>query len=175
MELQEAIMGRRSIRKYTDQKVSDAQIEAMLKAGYWAPRVNERWRFIVVRDAETRKVLSRRDSPKGKVATQPHVANAPVDIVICIDFRGASERDRALYAMQEASGAIENMLLTVHEQGLGACWNCSFDDEKVKEVLGLPEEVTPIAIISLGYPAEPGKGIRRKTLEQIVHSERFKD
>jgi len=173
MELQEAIMGRRSIRKYTDQDVSREQIDAILKAGYWAPRVNERWKFIVVRDEQARKILSQRDRPRGDKATQPHIANAPVDIVVCIDFRGASERDKALYAMQEASAAIQNMLLTAYELGLGTCWNGSFDDEGVKEILGLPDGVETVAIISFGYPAETSTGLRRKKLEEIVHRERY--
>ena len=166
-------MGRRSIRKYAEQEVSQEQIEAMLKAAYWAPRVNERWEFIVVRDQQTKKELSRRDCPKGDITTQPHVAHAPVDIVVCIDLRGASERDRELYAMQEASAAIQNMLLTAYEQGLGSCWNGSFDDERVKEALNLPEGMKPVAIVSLGYPAEAGKGIRRRRLKDVVHWEQF--
>ena len=167
----QAIRGRRSIRKYTDKDVEDDKIKALLEAAYWAPRVNERWVFIVVRDPETKKVLSRYDAKSDRI--QPHVANAPVDIVVCTDLRGASERDRRLYAMQEASAAIQNILLKAYDLGLGGCWNGSFDDDAVKNVLGLPEGVEPIAIISLGYPAESGKGIRRKKLEDIVHWERW--
>jgi len=170
MELQQAITGRRSIRRYTDRDVSDEQIRALLEAAYWAPRVNERWNFIVVRDKATKDVLARGE-PGGR--PQPQAAAAPVDIVVCIDLRGASERDRELYAMQEASAAIQNILLKAYELGLGTCWIGSFDDEAVAEALSLPEGVKPIAIISIGYPAEKGKGIRRKKLEEIVHRERW--
>ena len=157
-------MRRRSIRKYTDQEVSDEHIRALLEAAYWAPRVNERWRYIIVRDPGTKRSFG----------AQEHVVAAPVNIVVCIDLRGASQRDRELYAMQEASAAIQNILLKAHELGLGACWNGSFDDDKVKQALGLPEEVRPIAIISLGHPAEKKeKGLRRKKLEEIVFWERW--
>lgn len=164
MELQEAILRRRSIRKYTDQEVTKEQIDALLKAAYWAPRVNERWRYVVVRDEKTKHALG----------AQPHVPAAPVNIVVCIDWTDVSERDKKLYAMQEASAGIQNILLTVHELGLGACWNCSFDDDATKQALNLPDEVEPIAIISLGHPAEKkDKGLRRKTIEEIVRWEKF--
>ena len=164
MELQEAILRRRSIRKYTDQEVTKEQIDALLKAAYWAPRVNERWRYIVVRDQDTKNALG----------AQPHVPAAPVNIVVCIDWTDVSERDRRFYAMQEASAGIQNILLTVHELGLGACWNGSFDDDAVKKAVALPDEVEPIAIISLGHPAEEKKeGLRRKKIEEIVRWEKF--
>jgi nitroreductase len=170
MELHQVIMGRRSIRKYADRDVSDEQIKALLEAAYWAPRVNERWNFIVVRDKATKEVLA-----KGEPGAKPqsHAAAAPVDIVVCIDLRGASKRDRELFAMQEASAAIQNILLKAYELGLGTCWIGSFDDDAVTEALSLPEGVKPIAIISIGYPAEEGKGIRRKKLHEIVHWERW--
>mgnify|MGYP000061758137 FL=1 len=169
MEVEQAILTRRSIRKYTDEDVTDEQIDKILQAAYWAPRVNERWVFIVVRDKNVHDILSKPAPDR----VQEHIANAKVNIVVCIDLREAGPRDRELYAMQEASGAIENMLLTIHDLGLGACWNADFDEEKVKEALNIPDGVKVIAIISIGHPAEQGKGIRRKKLEEVVHWEKY--
>jgi len=77
--------------------------------------------------------------------------------VVCADVRASSLRygDRgSLFAIQDADAATMCLLLAAHDAGLGACWNGAFDDELVREALGLEDDVLPVAIVSLGWPAE---------------------
>jgi len=115
MELQEAIRNRRSIRRYRNTPVEDDKIRRVIEAGLWAPYANERWRFAVVRNEMTKRAIS----------SQRHILQAPVDIVVFADLKGASKGDAELYAIQETAAAIQNMLLTAHEEGLSTCWNGS--------------------------------------------------
>ena len=83
------------------------------------------------------------------------------------ELRRKSERD---LAVQSLGAAIQNMLLTAHSKGLGACWYCApvFSKEMVRKVLRIPEEVEPQALIPLGYPAEKPLMPRRKSLGEIA-------
>lgn len=181
MELQEAIRGRRSIRNYLDKDVPEEMIRKIIEAGTWAPYGAERWIIIEVRDPKRRRAML------GWFYNQKrnlHILKAPVNLVICCDLReggwpALDKRNhgkpdhRQLFSIQETAAMIQNMLLSAHELGLGTCWNGSFDEQIVHNVLNLPLGVRPVAIISLGYPAEIPAPTKRKSLEQIVHYERF--
>jgi len=161
MELQKAVRNRRSVRQYRDTPVKDEQIRRILEAALWAPCANERWRFAVVRNEITKKAIS----------SQRHVHRAPVDIVVFIDLRGADKQDAELYAIQETAAAIQNMLLTAHEEGLSTCWNGSFDNEAICEYIKAPEGWRAVAVVSVGYPAEKPDPPERKPFDQVVYFE----
>ena len=182
MELQEAIRNRRSIRRYQDKDVSDKVLNKILKAGLWAPYAAQRWLIVTVRKQETKKAMLEDFYAQGR---NLHVLTAPVNIVVCCDLRERSmpalakkdhgkEDFKLIFSVQETAAMIQNMLLTAHELGLGACWNGTFNDKRVATVLKLPNGVRPVAIISLGYPAETPKPPKRKSLGQILHKERFR-
>jgi len=161
MELKEAIENRRSVRRYRDIPIEDKKIRRIIEAGLWAPCANERWRFVVVRDEVTKRAIS----------SQRHILQAPVDIVVLADLRGADKRDAELYAIQETAAAIQNMLLAAHEEGLSTCWNGEFDDKAVCELLKAPEAYRPVAVISIGYPAEKPAPPERRPFDQVVSFE----
>jgi nitroreductase len=181
VELQEAIRGRRSIRAYREKDVPEEMVRKIMEAGTWAPYGAERWIIIEVRDSNRRRAML------GWLTEQKrnlHVLKAPVNLVLCCDLReggwpALDKRNhgkpdhRQLFSIQETAAMIQNMLLTAHELGLGACWNGSFDEQIVQEVLNLPQGIRPVAILSIGYPAATPPPPKRKTLEQIVYSERF--
>jgi len=164
----EAIKGRRSVRKFKPDPVPDDKLKAVLEAAIWAPKVGERWEFVVVRDEAARAKLAK--AAKG----QKHVKDAPVDIVVCSNLKGAKAREKQLYCIQEASAAIQNMLLKAYEEGLGSCWVSDFSEARVGKLLGLPKAVRPMAIIALGYPAEAPEAPKRKELDKVVHWESYK-
>lgn len=88
---------------------------------------------------------------------QEHIESAPLLIVVCADVRASSLRygDRgSLFAIQDADAATMCLLLAAHDAGLGACWNGAFDDDLVRESLSLEDDVLPVAMVSLGWPAE---------------------
>lgn len=167
LELMEAIKGRRSVRKYKPDLVSDDKVNAVLEAATWAPKASERWGFIVVKDAEARKSLAR--AAKGS----EHVGEAPVNIVICSNLKGAKMRDKELYSIQESAAAAQNMMLKAYEEGLGTCLVAEFREAMVIKALGIPRGIRPLAIISLGYPDEKPIPPERKSLDRIVHKEKY--
>lgn len=167
MELMEAIRNRRSIRKYKPDPVPEDKIRAVLEAAIWAPKAWERWEFVIVRDAKVRGELAK--AAKGS----EHVGEAPVDIVVCSNLKGAKARDRELYSIQEAAAAIQNLMLKAHEEGLGTCWVSEFREAAVAKALGLPRGVRPLSIISLGYPDEAPSAPSRKGLGEVVHWDRY--
>ena len=144
MEVLEAIRTRRSIRKYKSEPVPEEELEKILDAGRWAPSASnsQPWKFIVLRDAEMRESVAQL-LPVGKF-----LAGAPVGIAI------VSDRRESPRSVEDGSLATYSMLLAAHSLGLGACWLApSFNEGKLKELLGIPESKTLIMGIAIGYPA----------------------
>ncbi len=147
----QAIFNRRSIRKYTDKVVSEDLIEKILRAGMAAPSAgNEQpWHFIVIDDKD---VLN--EIPKFHPYSQM-LKQASNAIVVCGD---RSLQKYEGYWVQDCSAAMQNMLLTAQDLGLGAVWLGVYPVQErvsgLKKLLSLPEGVTPLSIMSLGYPAE---------------------
>ena len=154
MDVFEAIAKRRSIREYQDKDVDDKFIGVLLWAAAQAPSAGnlQEWRFIVVRNKKTKELLY------NAALRQEHVKDAPVLIVVAADLEVQSlrygKRGELVYSLEDCAAAIQNMLLAATALGLGACWVGAFDEEDVKSILRLPDFIRPIAIITVGYPAE---------------------
>ena len=173
MDVFEAIKNRRSIREYTRQDAPKELIEKIIDAARMAPSAGnlQPWEFLVIRDPQTKQKVA--DAAWGEM----FIAMAPVVIVVCANpLRSASRygaRGEKLYCLQDTAAAIENLLLATHALGLGACWVGAFNEAGVEEVFQLPPEVRPIAIISVGYPAEKPNSPPRRDLQKIIHNEKF--
>lgn len=151
MDLFEAIYGRRSIRQYTDQPVSEGIIEELLKAAMAAPSANngQPWHFVVMDDRAILDAVPKWH-PYASMMTQASLA-----IAVCADTQGGRS---GAYWVQDCSAATQNLLLAAHARGLGAVWlGIHPERERVKEaqkLLALPKDVIPLAIVAVGYPAE---------------------
>ena len=149
----DVIMTRASVRSYTDQPVEKDKVEKMLKAAMAAPtaRNQQPWAFVVV---DSREVLDELGEtlPYAKMAAQ-----APLAIVACGDLTKSLPGIAQEYWVQDASAAIENLLLAAHAMNLGAVWTGVYPiPERVNDVvrvLSLPEHIIPLAVIPIGYPA----------------------
>jgi nitroreductase len=203
------IQDRRSIREYTPEPVSDQDLDLILEAARLAPSGEnaQPWRFIIVRDAETRKKLGAlagggsgrrftsefvtkqmqerfsglQDEEKKKAAFEKltsgkvsaFLADAPVDLVVC--------GKKGVWDMPyDTSAAIENILLMVTALNLGACWVIApcidiRDEERVKDLLGMPEDYKAISIISIGHPTRPHRPRPRLPLKDLVFTEKWGD
>jgi nitroreductase len=154
----DTIMTRRSVRSFTDELVSDEQIETLLRAGMAAPSAGNQqpWRFVVVHDRDLLDELST-TSPYASALT-----DAPVAVVVCADQR--IEKHVGFW-VQDCSAATQNILLAAHELGLGACWLGYYPVRErtagLRRVLGLPEEVVPLCVIAVGHPGEAPKRVDR--------------
>jgi len=147
------IYGRRSIRAYTAEPVSNEVVQKLLEAAMAAPSAaaTDPWRFIVVKNRE--KLLKMADAlPYGKM-----LGSAALGIVVCGDLEAAHDKQLS-YLLQDCSAAIENLLLCAHILGLGACWlGVHPREQRVKSlqgIFGLENQVIPVACVAIGHPAE---------------------
>ena len=163
------IYSRRSIRRYTEEKVSDELIRDLLRSAMYAPSAgNERpWHFIVIRD---RDILTRITDFHPYSSMLPSAACA---IIVCADLR--LERYKGMW-VQDCSAATMNILLAAESHGLGAVWLGVYPEEDrvnpLRELLHLPESVLPLSICSVGYPAETRK-VDERYDESRVHTDRW--
>lgn len=147
------IFGRRSIRVYAPGEISEQAVQHLLRAAMAAPSAvgKDPWRFIVIRNRQTLARIAA-ELPNGQM-----LASAAVGIAVCGDLEVAHDRQLS-YLLQDCSAAIENLLLCAHILGLGACWLGVHPREQritsLKEILGLPASVIPVACIAIGRPGE---------------------
>lgn len=150
MDTIEAILTRRSIRKYTKQPVSDEVVKELLNAAMYTPSAYNRqpWCFVVISDS---KILN--EIPRYHPYAQM-LKEAPVAIMVCLD----SDLQMGNYGVQDCSAVTQTILLAAHAKGLGAVWlGLHLTKSKItaiKNILNLPERIIPVTLISIGYPAE---------------------
>lgn len=148
------IMTRTSVRKYTNEAVTKADIETMLRAGMAAPTaVNKQpWHFVVVTDREQLNALASANRGTGMAA------KAPLAIVVCGDMQKTLTGIGQGFWVQDCSAATENILLTANALGLGAVWTGLYPNEErakaVRDVVKAPEHIVPLCVIVIGHPAD---------------------
>jgi nitroreductase len=151
MDAIDAVMTRRSIRRYTNQPVPEELVTRLLRAAMAAPsaRNQQPWLFIVVRD---------RGQLAAVAAAQPNggmVAQAQLAVVVCADLDLVESEG---FWLQDCAAATENLLIAAHALGLGAVWSGTYPREervaRVSRVFGLPGNIIPFAVVPMGYPAE---------------------
>ncbi len=189
------------MRRYLSTEVSNSVLQRVLDAARWAPSAHnaQPWRFIVVKHLNVKRRLaeamaSEWNKDLHKDGTLPEecerlikasikrFTNPPILIVACLTMNGMDKypderRQEAEYVMaiQSVAVAIQNILLAAHAEGLGTCWFCAplFCPEVVRETLGIPKDIRPQVLITLGYPAERPKAPPRKPLESLVYQNRW--
>ena len=177
MELFDAMRALRQTQHYQTRPVPEEKIRTVLGAARLASSQNnlQPWRFVVVRDEERKRLLAQA-CPRGKI-----VAEAPVAVVAF-----SVEEDIPLtvggyistYPLDVAV-AINQLRLAAAAEGLGTAWIVDFHEEKVRAVLGVPEGIHPLAVIPVGFPAEPNGGVGtgmndgRKSPDEIIAYDGF--
>lgn len=174
MEALQAIMNRKSIRKYTEQPVSDETIQAILKAGMSGPScTNARdWAFLVVKDPE---MLEKMADANGRPAAP--LRKAAFGVLVLGDLERAFPRAPEYWVI-DGSIAAQNMTLAAEALGLGSVWLGTWPQmdrvERQRELFGLPETVIPHSILAFGYPAEdPDKSAKPEWEADRVHYEKW--
>lgn len=173
MSVFEAIKNRRSVRAFSNQPVSDEEVEKLIEAARWAPSAGnlQPWEFIVVREPEIKHDLCE------AAGDQTFIEEAPVVVVVCADpqrsAKGYGSRGINLYCLQDTAAATQNMLLTAQAMGLATCWVGAFHEEEAKKVLKIPDGVRPVAIVPVGHAAEKPRVRPRRLLSAIVHREAY--
>ena len=170
MEVFTAISQRSSVRAYKDTDVEEDKLRKVLEAARLAPSASNRqeWKFIIVKNKETRKKLA------NAAFGQSFIGEAPVVIVACgTDSKSVMGCGQPTHTV-DVSIACAFMILQAYELGLGTCWIGAFEQDEVKNILKIPKQVRVVAMTPLGYPDEPPSPKDRKSLDQIVCFEKYK-
>ncbi|MFQ6117722.1 MAG: nitroreductase family protein [Candidatus Bipolaricaulia bacterium] len=163
MDLFEAVRGRRSVREFTAEPVSDEEVERILEAGRWAPsgKNTQPWGFVLVKSRERREGLAAL-SRQGDL-----IESAPVCIAVLLDRERGYDRDKD---MQGIGACVENMFLAAHALGLGACWIGGISGVRAEagKVLGLKENEELVLLLLIGHPAPGERRSTRRSLSELV-------
>lgn len=171
MDVIEAIMSRRSIRRYTDRAIEDDTIEMLLKAAMQAPSAHnsQSWQLVVITERALLDVIPRFHRYAGMLR------QAPAAILVCGDSR---LEENVGYCILNCAAATQNILLAAHALDLGAVWLGIYPRERrieeIRRLLDLPPEIIPMNLVSLGYPAEH-KPPEERYRPQRVHRNRWQE
>jgi nitroreductase len=170
MDVYEAVRTRKSVRAWSAKAVEEDVLERVLSAARLAPSARnlQEWRFVVVRNPGLRRRLGE------EAAAQEFVAAAPIVLACCAETDGRVMRcGQSAYPIDVAI-AMDHLSLAAAAEGLGTCWIGSFDEGKVREILGIPPAVRVVELMPLGYPLDPSAVEKQRlALSVIVHRERW--
>ncbi|TET72457.1 MAG: nitroreductase, partial [Candidatus Aminicenantes bacterium] len=152
MKVLDVIQKRRSVRKYKEDPIPEKDLMRVLEAARLAPSGKnfQPWKFIIVKDKTLKEKLAQAS------AGQFFMAEAPIIIVGC-GFPDNCYAHMGRYMKSwsvDVTIALEHLILQAQEEGLGTCWIGSFEEEEVKAILNIPENVKVLALTPLGYPDE---------------------
>jgi nitroreductase len=180
MELDEALTGRRSIRKYTDKPVPNELVRRVLEAGIWAPSAKngQQWRFTVLTGEAKKKLttlfrseLERSLSAKiglkrmgSSLASCSVMEGAPVLIIV---WNANDDRMLAESSLQSVAAAIQNMLLKAYSLGLGSLWICDVYSATKAITKHFNKTWKLVAAVTLGWPAQTPEPRPRKPIEGV--------
>lgn len=164
MELFETVEKRRSIRKFKPNPIPDKNLKKILEAGRLAPSGGNRqpWSFIVVRKPETKKKLA------AVANLQRFIADADTVLIAL----GDPAVSKSLYK-QDPMIAIEHMVLASTALGYGTCWIGAFNENDVKEIAKVPENMTVIALLPIGVPDETPPPKPRRAFKEVFFKESY--
>lgn len=179
METKDCIKGRRSIRRFTEQAVSDEQLQELLESIRWSPSWanTQCWEVVVVKEQANKEKLTELLSPNNP-ATKG-LLEAPLVFVLCAKKgragfkKGEMQTDKGDWFMFDIGIAAQNLCLAAHDMGLGTVHVGHFNHQGVDQLLELPEGICSVEIIPVGYPAQEPNSPPRKELESFVYAEKF--
>jgi nitroreductase len=170
-EILPSIQNRYSCRHYLEKPVEEEKLTRILEAARLAPSAKNRqeWRFVVVRDAQKRKALAH------AAKDQAFVGEAPVVIACC-----AKTDNHVMACCQpcypiDVAIAMEHIALQAVEEGLGTCWIGAFYEYPVKKLLGIPDHVRVVELLTVGYPSDQVRPKDRLPLSEIVMYEEWNE
>lgn len=167
------IASRKSVRAFDERPIEKEKLEKCLEAARLAPSwANKQcWHFVVVQGREDVDALG---------LVPAHIKGAPALVVACADPDKSGNVDGKPYYMVDVAIAVEHLVLTAWDLGIGTVWVGAFKEDRVKKALGIPANIRVVALIPMGYPADKeGLGARflrrvagsanRKDMKEIVH------
>lgn len=157
MELEQAIKTRRSVRRFSERPLEPGILEKIIDAGSHAPSHcdSQGWKFIFINDGAIKEKIF---AAGGSYA----IKNAPYGILVLYNTALSDNLEYQDW-IQSGSAAIQNMLLTIHDLGLGGCWICHLPSKRtLRKIFNIPKVYSTVAYIILGYPAVQRRDMPRK-------------
>lgn len=167
MDILEIIKNRRSVRAFQKKEIPDKVVEKLIEALIWAPSAGnlQSRKFYFIFDENLKKDLAKAGQ------WQSFLVQAPLVIVGCADCKIGEkygERGENLFSICDVSASFQNMMLQAYSEGLGTCWVGAFDEKEVAKILNLPENLKPVAISPVGWPAEKPKAPNRVSKSEAI-------
>ncbi len=158
------IKERRSVRKYKAKEISKEILEELIDCAHLAPsaRNDQPWEFIIVTKKETLNKLGE------VITTGSFIRDAAACIIVCGTENG--------HLVEDGCAATENIMIAAYSLGIGTCWVAGFNrvyNNEVKKVLGIPEDKDIVSFIPLGYPDEKPEMKSKRSLNDIIHWEKY--
>lgn len=168
MDVIKAIETRRSVRKYKQNPIPQADLKKILESGRLAPSAGNKqpWGFVVVQNKERRMALAEAASK------QLWTGEAGVILVVFGD-PSQSSGGYSKWVERDPMIAVENIILAAWDLGYGTCWIGSFDEAKVRSILGIPESRKVICLLPIGVPDESPVQKPRRALGEVFHAETY--
>jgi nitroreductase len=164
MDVIEAILSRRCIRRFTGEPISEKDLETVLRAGFQAPSAHntQPWEFIIIKDKSKFERIAK-VHPYAKMLPQ-----AEVCIIVCGD---SNKQSTTGFLVEDCSASLQNILLAAHGIGLGAVWCGLYPvthlTKAIAEVCLLPDNIIPIGMVVLGHKGEDRKQEDRFKTEKL--------
>jgi nitroreductase len=165
LDVMSAIRTRKSVRTFLDKPIEEEKLTAVLEAGRLAPSASNRqeWRFIVVQHPSMRKKIAEAAN------NQVFVGTAPVILVACAATDNHIMSCGQLCYPIDVAIALDHITLAAVELGLGTCWIGAFDEQRVKQILHIPEEIRVVELMPIGYPIDAAiKAKKRLDFNTVV-------
>jgi len=169
VEFFDLIKKRYSVRAYQTKQVEEEKLQKVLEAANLAPTAANRQPFKIIvihtkgKEADLKRIYHR-----------DWFSQAPLVIGICaLKSEAWSRMDGKNYADVDVTIAMDHLILAAADLGLGTCWVAAFNPDAAREILGLPDDVEPVAFTPLGYPADEWRAKKRKSLQEIVRYEKW--
>jgi nitroreductase len=167
MAVLEIIKNRRSIRKFYKKEIPKKIIKELIEVLIWAPSAgnlqSRKFYFVLNQDVKEKIAEAAFD--------QSSIVKAPLIIVGCTDSdisKQYGERGKGLYSICDVATAVQNLMLLAYDRGLGTVWVGKFEEKEVSKILVLPENLRPIVIVPIGYPAEKPPVPRRVKKDKAI-------
>ena len=165
MKIIEEIVNRRSIREYSQKTIEPEKLERILEAARLAPtaRNQQDWKLILVKNPDIKEKLVDWAAPH-----QQFLKGAPILIAACALNPAYVMRCGHPAYLIDLAIVLEHIALQAVREGLGTCWIGSFDEEKAKTVLGIPQDVRIVELMSVGYPEQMPPARSRKSIQDLI-------
>jgi len=174
VEFNEVIISRKSVRSFQDKEISEDILNNMMEAARLSPSFQNKqcWRFVVVREKNVIKELALKSGLVSKVNF--FIKDAPVVIVACADPAKSGTMNDQNYYLVDTAIAFQQMMLAAWNEGVGSCWLAAFNEQRVREILNIPQNIRIVALSPFGYPKEK-KTVYEKALKVFAGSKKRLD